>query len=152
MSKSKGNVTDPLDVMQEYGTDALRFTLLTSGSPGNDLNLSLEKVASNRNFANKIWNATRFITHSLGNATIADKPATLRYTAADQWILTGLADITETADRLLDNYQFGEAGRQVYEFLWGEFAGLVLGNRQSANASKRGARLDNPVRLAESVG
>ena len=126
MSKTKGNVTDPLDVMAEYGTDALRFTLLTSGAPGNDLNLSLEKVASNRNFANKIWNATRFIAHSLGNANKADKPATLSYTAADQWILTGLVDITETADRLLDNYQFGEAGRQVYEFLWGEFADWYL--------------------------
>jgi valyl-tRNA synthetase len=126
MSKTKGNVTDPLDVMQEYGTDALRFTLLTSGAPGNDLNLSLEKVASNRNFANKIWNATRFIANSLGSASQADKPATLSYTAADQWILTGLADITETANRLLDNYQFGEAGRQVYEFLWGEFADWYL--------------------------
>jgi len=126
MSKTKGNVTDPLDVMAEYGTDALRFTLLTSGAPGNDLNLSLEKVASNRNFANKIWNATRFIANSLGNASKADKPATLSYTTADQWILTGLSDITETANRLLDNYQFGEAGRQVYDFLWGEFADWYL--------------------------
>jgi len=126
MSKTKGNVTDPLDVMAQYGTDALRFTLLTSGSPGNDLNLSLDKVASNRNFANKIWNATRFIANSLGNASKADKPATLSYTTADQWILTGLSDITETADRLLDNYQFGEAGRQVYDFLWGEFADWYL--------------------------
>ncbi|NHZ72026.1 MAG: valine--tRNA ligase [Aquificales bacterium] len=126
MSKTKGNVTDPLDVMQQYGTDALRFTLLTSGAPGNDLNLSLEKVASNRNFANKIWNATRFITHSLDKASKADKPDTIETTTADQWILTGLSDIIETADRLLDNYQFGEAGRQVYDFLWGEFADWYL--------------------------
>ena len=130
MSKTKGNVTDPLDVMAEYGTDALRFTLLTSGSPGNDLNLSLDKVASNRNFANKIWNATRFIAHSLNKASEADKPATIEYTTADQWILNGLSAIIETTDRLLDNYQFGEAGRQVYEFLWGAFADWY---RETAN-------------------
>ncbi|MFO7681427.1 MAG: valine--tRNA ligase, partial [Chloroflexota bacterium] len=122
MSKTKGNVTDPLDVIAEYGTDALRFTLLTSGAPGNDLNLSLDKVASNRNFANKIWNTARFITSGLDKAGKADKPAVLNYTAADQWILTRLAEIIQTADRLLDHYQFGEAGRQVYDFLWSEFA------------------------------
>ncbi len=122
MSKSYGNVTDPLDVMAQYGTDALRFTLLTGGTPGNDLNLSLDRVASNRNFANKIWNATRFVTRSLEKATKADKPAELAYSDADKWILTRLSQIIETADRLMDNYQFGEAGRQVYDFLWGDFA------------------------------
>ena len=65
MSKTLGNVTDPLDVVREYGTDALRFTLLTSGTPGQDLNLSLERVASNRNFGNKIWNMARFIIKNL---------------------------------------------------------------------------------------
>ena len=122
MSKTKGNVTDPLDVMREYGTDALRFTLLTSGTPGHDLNLSLDKVTSNRNFANKIWNATRFITRSLDKVTKSDKPAQLDYTVADQWILTRLAEIVRQTDRLMDNYLFGEAGRQVYDFLWGDFA------------------------------
>ncbi|MCB9435317.1 MAG: valine--tRNA ligase [Ardenticatenaceae bacterium] len=121
MSKTIGNVTDPLDVMGEYGTDALRFTLLTGGTPGNDLNLSLERVASNRNFANKIWNAARFITHSLAR-TPADPPETISYTAADKWILTRLAEVTESSNRLMDNYLFGEAGRQVYDFLWNEFA------------------------------
>ncbi|MCB9418657.1 MAG: valine--tRNA ligase [Ardenticatenaceae bacterium] len=122
MSKSYGNVTDPLEVMGEYGTDALRFTLLTGGTPGNDLNLSLARVASNRNFANKIWNATRFVTRSLDKTKQTDKPANPAYTAADKWILTRLSQIVTTADRLMDNYQFGEAGRQVYEFLWGDFA------------------------------
>jgi valyl-tRNA synthetase len=69
MSKSYGNVTDPLEVMGELGTDALRFTLLTSGTPGNDFNLALDKVESNRNFANKIWNTARFITANLDKAT-----------------------------------------------------------------------------------
>ncbi len=122
MSKSYGNVTDPLKVMAEYGTDALRFTLLTSGSPGADLNLSVERVASNRNFANKIWNTARFITRSLDKATAADKPETTTYTAADQWILTRLSEVTRSANRLMDSYQFGEAGRQVYDFFWSDFA------------------------------
>jgi valyl-tRNA synthetase len=126
MSKSKGNVTDPLEVVAEYGTDALRFSLLTGGTPGNDLNLSLERVASNRNFANKIWNATRFITRSLDRATAADRPAAPAYSAADRWILTRLSETVATTDRLMDSFQFGEAGRQVYDFLWAEFADWYL--------------------------
>ena len=122
MSKTAGNVTDPLDVMAEYGTDALRFTLLTGGTPGNDLNLSLERVASNRNFANKIWNATRFVTRSLDQAAGVDAPDEPDYTTADKWILTRLNETIETADRLMDAYQYGEAGRQIYDFLWSEFA------------------------------
>ena len=122
MSKSYGNVTDPLEVMGELGTDALRFTLLTSGTPGNDLNLALSKVESNRNFANKIWNTARFITANLDKATKTDATDSPHYTAADQWILTRLSEVTETADRLMDSYNFGEAGRQVYDFLWGDIA------------------------------
>lgn len=122
MSKTLNNVTDPLDVMGEYGTDALRFTLLTSGSPGNDLNLSLDKVASNRNFANKIWNTARFITANLDKASKTDAAAAPEFTAADQWILTRLSEVTADANRLMDNYLYGEAGRQVYDFLWADFA------------------------------
>jgi valyl-tRNA synthetase len=108
--------------MDEYGTDALRFTLLTGGTPGNDLNLAISRVAANRNFANKIWNATRFITRSLDKATKADATDEMDYTTADQWILSRLSQVITDADRLMDNYQFGEAGRQVYDFLWGDFA------------------------------
>jgi len=122
MSKTLNNVTDPLDVMAEFGTDALRFTLLTSGSPGNDLNLSLDRVAANRNFANKIWNTARFITANLDKANRTDATDSPDYTAADQWILTRLSEVTADANRLMDNYIFGEAGRQVYDFLWGDFA------------------------------
>lgn len=122
MSKTIGNVTDPLDVMAAYGTDALRFTLLTSGTPGNDLNLALSRVENNRNFANKIWNTARFIVHNLDKATQADKPETMALSDADQWILHRLSEVTAAANRLLDGYQFGEAGRQVYDFLWGDFA------------------------------
>jgi valyl-tRNA synthetase len=122
MSKTAGNVIDPLEVTNEFGTDALRFTLLTSGTPGNDLNLAISRVESNRNFANKIWNTARFITANLDKASRADATVTPTYTAADQWILTQLSEVTETADRLMDNFQFGEAGRQVYDLLWGDFA------------------------------
>jgi valyl-tRNA synthetase len=122
MSKTIGNVTDPLDVVAEYGTDALRFTLLTSGTPGNDLNLSLDKVASNRNFGNKIWNMARFIIKNVAKVSRADKPDVVSYTVADRWILHRLGETIETANRLFDGYQFGEAGRQINDFLWGDFA------------------------------
>jgi valyl-tRNA synthetase len=122
MSKTYGNVTDPLEVMAEYGTDALRFTLLTGGTPGNDLNLAVTRIASNRNFANKIWNTARFITRNLGAATKDDAPSVPSFTDADKWILTRVAEVVETADRLMNSYQFGEAGRQVYDFLWSDFA------------------------------
>jgi valyl-tRNA synthetase len=122
MSKTKGNVQDPLEVIDEYGTDALRFTLLTGGTPGNDLNLSLDRVASNRNFGNKIWNTARFVTRNLDRAMAADAPASPTYTAADRWILTRLSATIETVDRLMDSYQYGEAGRQIYDFLWGDYA------------------------------
>jgi valyl-tRNA synthetase len=129
MSKSTGNVVDPLEVMEQYGTDALRFTLLTGGTPGNDLNLSLAKVASNRNFANKIWNVTRFIVQNLENADLESPSETvqkLRYSSADKWILTRLSDITANANRLYDSYQYGETGRQIHDFLWGDFADWYL--------------------------
>ncbi|HSM56354.1 MAG TPA: valine--tRNA ligase [Candidatus Sulfomarinibacteraceae bacterium] len=125
MSKTTGNVVDPLEVIDQYGTDALRFTLLTGGTPGNDLNLSLDKVASNRNFANKIWNLTRFIVKNLERMSENDVPADdegVAPTTADRWILTRLNELIDSVDRLFDGYLFGEAGRQIYEFLWGDFA------------------------------
>lgn len=126
MSKTKGNVQDPLNVIDEYGTDALRFTLLTGGTPGNDLNLSLDRVASNRNFGNKIWNTARFVTRSLDKATPADAPTEMTLTTADQWILTRLSETIATSNRLMDSYQYGEAGRQIYDFLWGDYADWYL--------------------------
>ncbi|GAB4149274.1 MAG: valine--tRNA ligase [Candidatus Promineifilaceae bacterium] len=126
MSKTMGNVVDPLEVMDEYGTDALRFTLLTGSAPGNDMNLSLSKVESNRNFANKIWNMARFVTRGIHQATRADKPDAPAYTPADRWILTGLSELIATVDRLFDNYLYGEAGRQIYDFLWGDYADWYL--------------------------
>jgi valyl-tRNA synthetase len=125
MSKTIGNVVDPLEVMKEYGTDALRFTLLTGGTPGNDLNLSVEKIASNRNFANKIWNLARFIVHHLDRAqedNLDFRGENAAHSPADKWILARLNIVTAAANRLYDSYQYGEAGRQIQDFLWGDFA------------------------------
>ncbi len=120
MSKTLGNVIDPRQVMDEYGTDALRFTLLTSGTPGNDLNLSLSRVEANRNFANKIWNITRFIVTNLpdGFRRADPQPQTL----ADRWILARLGQVAADCTRLMDDYEFGQAGTLAYDFLWGDFA------------------------------
>jgi valyl-tRNA synthetase len=123
MSKSRGNAIDPLEVMNQYGTDALRFTLLTGSTPGNDMSLALSRVEANRNFANKIWNATRFVVNTLGYGfTVGwgtwDMGA---LTLADHWILSRHNRLIGNVTRLIDAYQFGEAGRQIYDFLWGEF-------------------------------
>jgi valyl-tRNA synthetase len=128
MSKTTGNVTDPLDVLTEFGTDALRFTLLTGGTPGQDLNLSIERVASNRNFANKIWNTVRFVTRSLDRASNSDRPdePEKALSTADRWILTRLSETVATVNRLMDGYSFGQAGSQAYDFLWSEMADWYL--------------------------
>ncbi|MEZ4583338.1 MAG: valine--tRNA ligase [Caldilineaceae bacterium] len=132
MSKSLGNVLDPLDLIRDYGTDALRFTLLTGGTPGNDMKLSVTRIEANRNFANKIWNAARFVIMNLGDEEMAlsdgdpfDRTYGLPDAAAlalpDRWILSRLADVRDEATRLIDSFQLGEAGRQLYEFLWNEY-------------------------------
>ncbi|TMD58421.1 MAG: valine--tRNA ligase [Chloroflexi bacterium] len=123
MSKSKNNVIDPLEVMDQYGTDALRFTLATSSSPGNDMKLVPERIIGNRNFANKIWNASRFVlmtTAEIGGGVPAVselKPTTL----ADRWILSRLAKLTGDVTRLIEDFQLGEAGRQINDFFWSDY-------------------------------
>ena len=120
MSKSKGNTIDPIEVMDEYGTDALRFSLLTGSTPGNDMRLSVTKLEANRNFANKIWNAARFVVSNLGEGRDA-QPAGAPETLADRWIQSRAQQLTCEVTRLIDEYQFGEAGREIYDFLWGEY-------------------------------
>jgi valyl-tRNA synthetase len=124
MSKTIGNVIDPLEMMGQYGTDALRFTLLTGSTPGNDMSLSEERIIANRNFANKIWNATRFVVSNLG-AAFDDGHGTWNLSALalpDRWIISRHNRLVENVAQLMDAYQYGEAGRQIYEFLWGEYA------------------------------
>jgi valyl-tRNA synthetase len=131
MSKTYGNVIDPLTVMDDFGTDALRFTLLVGSTPGNDMNLSVKKVEANRNFANKIWNAGRFVisaiqgTESQGKGVKAPTPSALspsRRTLADSWIWARLEQLIRDVERLFQTFQYGEAGRQIYEFFWSDFA------------------------------
>jgi valyl-tRNA synthetase len=125
MSKSLRNVIDPLELMGEYGTDALRFTLLTGSTPGNDMNLSVNKVEANRNFANKLWNAGRLVIGSIEGAP-AGVDSSPEASLADRWILARLAQLIQDVNRLFDTYQYGEAGRQLYDFFWSEFADWYL--------------------------
>ncbi len=142
MSKTKGNVIDPLVVMEDLGTDALRFTLLVGSTPGNDMNLSLSKVEANRNFTNKIWNAGRFVISALaltpspsgrGEAGEGD------WTLADSWIWARLQDLIRNVERLFANFQYGEAGRQIYDFFWSEFADWYIESAK-AQLAAGGAR------------
>lgn len=125
MSKTAGNVVDPMDLVESYGTDALRFTLVTGSTPGNDMNLSIDRIVANRNFCNKIWNATRFVVNNLGTAFQNSGAATWNLTGLtvpDRWILSRLNRLVLNVTRLIEEYNFGEAGRQLYDFVWSEFA------------------------------
>jgi valyl-tRNA synthetase len=123
-SLSDAEKYDPLYIVQEYGTDALRFTLLTGSTPGNDMKLSLKRIAASRNFANKIWNAARFVVNSLDDTAPATGVQTWNLserTLADRWIISRHNRLIHNVTYLMENYQFGEAGRQIYEFLWSEY-------------------------------
>lgn len=125
MSKTKGNSIDPLEVMDEMGTDALRFTVLVGSTPGNDTNISIKKVEANRNFANKVWNAGRFVMGNLDKTP--DKPSQKpEWTLADSWIWARMNQLLRDVERLFGNHQYGEAGRQIYDFFWSEFADWYL--------------------------
>jgi valyl-tRNA synthetase len=121
MSKVKGNVLNPLDAIKQYGTDALRFALSTGTSPGNDMKMSDSRLESSRNFANKIWNASRFVVKSLEIARMDLKIDLERLPAEDRWILSRLNRTIISATGLMEDFQFGEAQRQIYDFLWSEF-------------------------------
>lgn len=118
MSKSLGNGIDPLEVIEKYGADTLRFMLITGNTPGNDMRFYWERVEGTRNFANKIWNASRF---ALMNMEGYDKDAELApYTLADKWILSRLQDTVKDVTGLLERFELGEAGRAIYDFIWSE--------------------------------
>ncbi|MGC9522503.1 MAG: valine--tRNA ligase [Anaerolineae bacterium] len=114
---------DPLYIIEEYGTDALRYTLTTSSTPGNDMNLDPRRLEGARNFANKIWQATRFILMNLDDEAPLrlDEVDADRMTLADRWILSRVQHLTGEVTRLIEAFQYGEAGRQIRDFLWDEF-------------------------------
>jgi valyl-tRNA synthetase len=138
VSKSLGNAVDPVELMDAYGTDALRFTLLTGSTPGNDTNMSLSRVESSRNFTNKLWNAARFAIMSLERVP---REGAAEFGLADRWIRSRLVEVTETVNRLFEGYQFGEAGRQLYDFSWGEFADWYIEASKVAINAGGGAAL-----------
>jgi valyl-tRNA synthetase len=124
MSKSKGNVLDPLELIDQYGCDALRFSLAVGSSPGNDMRLTQERLEGGRNFANKLWNVSRFVMTNLGDRQVsAPLPSRAGALALeDRWILSRLEVVSGKVEQLMDAFQLGEAGRELYDFLWAEFA------------------------------
>ncbi|OAS17570.1 valine--tRNA ligase [Paenibacillus oryzisoli] len=118
MSKSLGNGVDPLEVIEKYGADAMRYMISTSSTPGQDLRFRWERVEQARNFANKIWNASRFALMNLEGVTAADIDLTGKLGTADRWILHRLNETVRDVTRLIDSYEFGETGRLLYNFIW----------------------------------
>ncbi len=128
MSKSLDNVIDPLEKADQYGMDALRFTLATGSTPGNDMRLTDERLEGSRNFANKLWNGAKFVLSELSTAaddvsspSPGEVPKAEGVPLEDRWILSRLQAVTDSVDELLRQFQLGEAGRQIQDFLWGEF-------------------------------
>jgi len=121
MSKSLGNGVDPIDVINQYGTDALRFMLVTGSSPGNDIRFQTERVENARNFANKLWNASRFVLMNLADWEPEEGGLELKYDLADRWIRHRFNEAARAASALLEEYQYGEAARTIYDFIWSEF-------------------------------
>lgn len=122
MSKSLGNGVDPMDVIEQYGADSLRYFLATGSTPGQDLRYSTEKIEATWNFINKIWNASRFSIMNIGeDFKASDIKLDGKKSLADEWILTRLNETIEEVTRLADKYEFGEVGRVLYNFIWDEF-------------------------------
>ena len=118
MSKSLGNGIDPLEVAETYGADALRFNLITGNSPGNDMRFYTEKCEAMRNFANKVWNASRFVMMNLGDLEAYDLPAAEALEREDKWVLSKLNTLVKEVTENLDSYEIGVASAKVYDFLW----------------------------------
>ena len=120
MSKSLGNGIDPLEVIDKYGADALRLTLMTGNAPGNDMRFYWERVEASRNFANKVWNASRFIMMNLGDAQ-PEKPSDDQLLPADKWILSRVNTLAKDVTENMDKYELGIAVQKVCDFIWEEF-------------------------------
>ncbi|USK49082.1 valine--tRNA ligase [Bacillus sp. CMF12] len=158
MSKSLGNGVDPMDVIDHYGSDSLRYFLSTGSSPGQDLRFSMEKVEATWNFANKIWNASRFALMNMDGLTYEEIDLSGEKSVADKWILTRLNETIETVTRLSDRYEFGEVGRVLYNFIWDDFCDWYIemaklplyGEDEAAKKTTRSILayvLDNTMRL-----
>ena len=158
MSKSLGNGVDPMDVISEYGADSLRYFLATASSPGQDLRYSNDKVESVWNFANKIWNASRFALMNMEGMTYDQIDLSGKKSVADSWILTRLNETIEQVTDLAERYEFGEVGRSLYNFIWDDFCDWYIemsklplyGEDEEAKKMTRSVLayvLDNTMRL-----
>ncbi len=158
MSKSLGNGVDPMEVIEKYGADSLRYFLSTGSSPGQDLRFSFEKVEATWNFANKIWNASRFALMNMDGITFEELNLSGEKSVADKWILTRLNETIEHVTKLADKYEFGEVGRILYNFIWDDFCDWYIemaklplyGEDEAAKKTTRSILayvLDNTMRL-----
>ncbi|GGG33579.1 valyl-tRNA synthetase [Lactobacillus apis] len=156
MSKSLGNGVDPMDVIDEYGADALRWFLLNGTAPGQDTRYNPKQLASAWNFINKIWNAARFVIMNLPeDAQPAHMPDTAKFDLADGWIFDRLNHTVSEVIRLFDDYQFGEAGRELYNFIWNDFCDWYIemakvalnGNDEELKARKQ----DNLIWILDQI-
>ena len=121
MSKSLGNGIDPLDVIDKYGTDALRYALTVGTSPGHDLRFSDEKLEASRNFANKVWNAFRFVMMNFDQSADFSKIDPNKFTTADKWILSRINAMAREVTENLERFELGIALQKIYDFIWDEF-------------------------------
>src|SRR5699024_4336798 len=121
MSKSLNNGVDPMEVIEKYGADSLRYFLATGSSPGQDVRFQWEKVESTWNFINKIWNASRFVIMNLDGLTAESIDLTGKKNVADEWILTRLNETIAQVNRHSERYDYGEVGRYLYNFIWDDF-------------------------------
>ena len=163
MSKSKGNVMDPLDIIDEFGADAFRFTLAAFAAQGRDIRLSIDRIAGYRNFANKIWNAARFAFMQLGKGPLADHEQLAKQPPLleERWIMSRAGQVAEQVALALDDYRFNDAASLVYKFVWHEFCDWYLElikvtlnddknpERQSAARSRLLQALDLTLRLLQ---
>ena len=137
MSKSLGNGIDPLEVIDKYGADALRLTLITGNAPGNDMRFYWERVEASRNFANKVWNASRFIMMNIGDTELT-VPAAEDLLAEDKWILSKVNTLAKEMTENMDKFEMGIAVQKVYDFIWDEFCDwyIEMTKRRTYNREK----------------
>lgn len=140
MSKSLGNGINPLDVISEYGADALRFTLVTGNTPGNDMRFYMERVEANRNFANKIWNAAKFVIMNLDGYDESFVPSEDDLTLADRWIIESYNNAVERITANLDKFELGEAAAAVYDFIWNSYCDWYIELAKPRLYNKEGGR------------
>lgn len=144
MSKSLGNGIDPVEVVEKYGADTLRFMLITGNTPGNDMRFYWERVESARNFANKIWNASRYMLMNIEEGFAKDfQPEAADFTLADRWILSRYARTVRDVTNNIDKFELGEAARMIYEFIWNEFCDWYIELTKARLYDKENARARN---------